>query len=1142
MKARKLTAVFLAVTMAWGCAPASVWARAAEENGAVIVQETSLEEGAEAKLEEQPEEQQVIDEDPVSEWDEAAEERDAASVQETSPEEGTEPEAEEQQVIDEDPEEVTAESVPVSEKETGDSEEEPIIQQSDNQEESGISEDTNLNNDQESDEMEEAAEESEEFLEQDGLEKSGAQAEDEEAEKVWTVHVYAPGVEGYQDGELYSEFTVEDGKFFSMTTYGDLENVDPHFYHAGWALDPDGNEVIDSECYYPNSDIDIYPLWKEAYVVTLDADGGTFEFTGTGTWDWSIVPGECCWIGRPVTVNKDGKAFAGWYTDEACTEDNLVTNLWDFYPQGDCTVKAKWVDGLTLTLNFGRNSSGEDITCNINGSSEKEVEYCIAEGAPIEDLLWTFQPHRDDDEFYCGGGSGASWELAGWSLEDGGDAVDASSFSISEDTTLYAVWERYCHVYYEPVEGYFPGWEVGYSMHTSYPYGSRLYEYARGETPVIEDTQLKFAGWFLDEERTEPLTKDYEITDVMVSLYAGWEERGPIIAEELTLDEVKNVSSQSGEMLLSFTPDHEGRYKVYSFDNGDTDPYVKLYDNQLVEIAADDDSSGNGNFALTWQLEEGQTYYFGVCDKTSDDFSYSVLLQEIEITKVIAHTNNEEAWFEIWNGMGEPESADTLQVEIESGNEVNGAYSMEWDSAHWIFMGWADSPEAEEAETVIAAGDTMEVWAVWKKVCTVIFHANHENAYYSEWTEEGEQRKDSFQEQYEGGSRIWSDYEPNYDDSQLSFEGWSTDPDADVCDEEIIVSESLTDLYAVWKEASTVTLKDKTATYTGNTINIDAATVTGTSGKVTYTYYSDKDCTKIVTAHANAGTYYVKATAAADTKYMAATSEVAKLVINKAAQSVTAKAGAASVAVGKTTKITVTGASGTKSFKSANTAIATVNSSGLITAKKVGTVKITVTSAATENYKAQAVTVTIKVVPAAASSVSAVNQATGIKVSWSGVAGASGFYVYRNGTLIKKITSGSTRAYVDAKANTNGTKYVYKVVAKAATGVSTLSKSLATYRVARPAITSLMNTASKKMTVKWGKNAKASGYQIQYSLKSNFAGAKTVTAAKAATVSKVIGSLTKGKTYYVRIRTYKTVGKTKYYSLWSVAKKVEISK
>ena len=53
---------------------------------------------------------------------------------------------------------------------------------------------------------------------------------------------------------------------------------------------------------------------------------------------------------------------------------------------------------------------------------------------------------------------------------------------------------------------------------------------------------------------------------------------------------------------------------------------------------------------------------------------------------------------------------------------------------------------------------------------------------------------------------------------------------------------------------------------------------------------------------------------------------------------------------------------------------------------------------------------------------------------------------------------------------------------------------------------------------------------------------ETANVTKAATVSKVIGSLTKGKTYYVRIRTYKTVGKAKYWSAWSAAKTVRISK
>ena len=265
--------------------------------------------------------------------------------------------------------------------------------------------------------------------------------------------------------------------------------------------------------------------------------------------------------------------------------------------------------------------------------------------------------------------------------------------------------------------------------------------------------------------------------------------------------------------------------------------------------------------------------------------------------------------------------------------------------------------------------------------------------------------------------------------------------------------------------------------------------------------------------------------------------------INKAAQTITVKASAASVAVGKTATISVTGALGTKTYKSSNTTVATVTAAGKVVAKKVGVATITATSGATANYNAASKTVKIKVVPAATESLTAVNQATGIKLTWKKVTGANGYKVYRGSTLVKTITSGATVTYTDTKANTNGTKYTFKIVAKAATGDSTLSKSLTTYRVARPAVSSAANSAAGKMTVKWAKNAKANGYQIQYSTSKTFAsGNKAVSVTSASTVSKVITGLTRGKTYYVRIRTYKTVGGTKYWSAWSAAKTQKITK
>ena len=300
------------------------------------------------------------------------------------------------------------------------------------------------------------------------------------------------------------------------------------------------------------------------------------------------------------------------------------------------------------------------------------------------------------------------------------------------------------------------------------------------------------------------------------------------------------------------------------------------------------------------------------------------------------------------------------------------------------------------------------------------------------------------------------------------------------------------------------------------------------------------DFTVSYTNNVNAGTATVTVTGIG--KYEGTISK--NFRINKAAQSITANYALYRIAVSKTTTVSIFGAMGTKSFKSSNTGIATVDArTGKVTGKKAGTVKITATSAATANFNSASMTVTVRVVPAATASLKADNRATGIKLTWKKVAGPNGYKVYRGSTLIKTITNGSTVTYADTKANTNGAKYTYKVVAKAATGDSTLSKSVVVYRVARPAVRSVTNSAASRMTVKWGKNARATGYQIQYSTDKTFkTGNKAVTVAGASSVSKVIRRLTKRKTYYVRIRTYKTVGGTKYRSVWSAAKSVKIVK
>lgn len=95
---------------------------------------------------------------------------------------------------------------------------------------------------------------------------------------------------------------------------------------------------------------------------------------------------------------------------------------------------------------------------------------------------------------------------------------------------------------------------------------------------------------------------------------------------------------------------------------------------------------------------------------------------------------------------------------------------------------------------------------------------------------------------------------------------------------------------------------------------------------------------------------------------------------------------------------------------------------------------------------------------------------------------------------------------------------------------------------AKPTINSVKNSSSKKMTVKWKKVSGITGYELQYSTDKNFKKSVTKKTISSSKTSASYSKLKKGKTYYVRMRTYvKADGKTKY-SEWSATKSVKIKK
>ena len=86
----------------------------------------------------------------------------------------------------------------------------------------------------------------------------------------------------------------------------------------------------------------------------------------------------------------------------------------------------------------------------------------------------------------------------------------------------------------------------------------------------------------------------------------------------------------------------------------------------------------------------------------------------------------------------------------------------------------------------------------------------------------------------------------------------------------------------------------------------------------------------------------------------------------------------------------------------------------------------------------------------------------------------------------------------------------------------------------KPSVKSAKTAKGRKLTVKWAKDKRASGYQVQISTDKKFK--KNLKSKSLPQISCTFTKLKTGKKYYARIRSYKKSGKEKLYSAWSKAK------
>lgn len=230
-------------------------------------------------------------------------------------------------------------------------------------------------------------------------------------------------------------------------------------------------------------------------------------------------------------------------------------------------------------------------------------------------------------------------------------------------------------------------------------------------------------------------------------------------------------------------------------------------------------------------------------------------------------------------------------------------------------------------------------------------------------------------------------------------------------------------------------------------------------------------------------------------------------------------------------------------FKSSNDAVATVSKTGKVTAKKVGSA--TISAITTDgNKKASCKVYVTKKLGAKVSA----QTTSSVTLKWTKVSGSKGYKVYQYNAKTKKYSlvksvSAKTTSYKVSKLKA-GTNYKFQVASYMADNgkdITVQSDKLST--ATKPAKSSKVTVKKASKTtakVTWKKVTGATGYKV-YMSTSKKGSYKVVSTVKGATkVTYTKENLKKNKTYYFKVRAYKSVNGKNLYSGYTSAVKVKM--
>ncbi len=526
-----------------------------------------------------------------------------------------------------------------------------------------------------------------------------------------------------------------------------LRNSNPKVTFAGWSTeqnDPEGKHIVFAEntTYYPDKDITLYAVWKNAYIITFHAnsEGGYYNYNGTSCTDFSVAIKTGDSITNkyytPKYVNNDENYIFTGYNTKADGTGSVVNTT--YIPSGDIDLYAQWDKACSITF-MATDGYYDGYYAQQSGNSQSFTEN-----------------YKKGSYVYLGTNNAPNIEgkrkLLGWSYTPGGK-IENSIARLDKDIVLYAVWSDAYEIIFDGNGG-----KVRYNYYgtdTSSLYDSEKIYIAKGEA-IIKSEDYRVGGY-----------KDGYLLD-------GW----------------------------ALKPDGSNRISLYSYKpTGDTTIYAIWAKAYKVTYDANGGEFANSNAIETRQFKEDQGIVFpkvnssnkGLSEwNTKADGSGDTVTENSQLKSDITVYAIWDDGYTVTLDAGSGQVVNPFSYYYEMVNNCSGIVakgkSIDLPTCNWeilssegMFVGWYEDPDFQNLVCGYKAEDDNEytptkditLYAKFEKGYKVTFNGNTGWVYNNDAKiyEVNIRKGDSVE------SEIYGYIEEGNDESSSTFKGWYKEPE-----------------------------------------------------------------------------------------------------------------------------------------------------------------------------------------------------------------------------------------------------------------------------------------------------------------------------------------------------------------------------